>query len=142
MKILSINKMRFTAIEWVLIIVVAFILSAIAIPRFYNPFGEAQQKKIDTLASSLTNAAAENYATCEKHKKCIAITKCSDSTILLTPPLTLAPTGDAILDQYNIAVDLPVEKNGQKATCTLQIKKLGVLYSKTYIVIGAKGFKR
>lgn len=140
MKILGIDKMRFTAIEWVLLLVVVFILSAIAIPRFYNPFGKAQQNKVDGIAASLTNAASTNYETCEKAKKtkkCRTVAKCSDVAKHLNPPLILGNAGESGVDQYNLTIDTPVEKNGLKATCTLQIKKLGVLYSQTYTIIGA-----
>lgn len=44
MNIINIAKMRLTVIEVVLTIIVVFILLAIAIPRFYNPLGEAKQK--------------------------------------------------------------------------------------------------
>ena len=133
----------FTLIELVMVIVILGILSAVAIPRFIDLQGNAQQAAVEGIAGSLATASSINYAGCSAVGNvvtagtCIKVSKCSDVASAVTPALVLGAAGTAITGTYNVAADTAAATNGLEATCTLQIKKSGVTYSKTYIVTGA-----
>ncbi len=135
-------KRGFTMIEVVMIIVILGIIAAVAIPRFFNPVGDAQKETLKNIASSLDSASAKNHSKCtntdklDKINKCIKITKCSDITAIMTPRLILGPTGAAIESTYNLLIDTRVEANGTEATCTLQYLQRGETYTATYNITG------
>jgi MSHA pilin protein MshA len=52
----------FTLIELVMVIVIIGILAAIAIPKFVDLSGEANQAAVNGVAGALSSAAAINYA--------------------------------------------------------------------------------
>lgn len=52
----------FTLIELVMVIVIIGILAAIAIPKFVDLSGEANQAAVNGIAGALASAAAINYA--------------------------------------------------------------------------------
>lgn len=89
------NQQGFTLIELVMIIVILGILAAVAIPRFIDLAGHAQQAAVQGLAGSLASASAMNDAgysavgNVVTAGKCINVAKCSDVSIAVTPPLTL-----------------------------------------------------
>jgi prepilin-type N-terminal cleavage/methylation domain-containing protein len=58
------NRMQrgFTLIELVMVIVIIGILAAIAIPKFVDLSGEANQAAVNGVAGALSSAAAVNYA--------------------------------------------------------------------------------
>ena len=136
------NQRGFTMIEVVMIIVIFGIIAAVAIPRFFNPVGDAQKETLKNIASSLESASAKNYSSCtdkdnmDKENKCIKVTKCSDITVIMTPRLTLGPAGVAIENSYNLVADNAVEANGSESTCTLQYLLRGETYTATYIITG------
>lgn len=143
MKTILNHQQGFTLIELVMVIVILGILAAVAIPRFIDLAGNAQQAAVQGVSGSLSSANAINYAGCSVMDnvitagKCIAITKCSDITTALTPALALGAAGAAITNTYNVLADTAVATNGAEATCTLQYKKSGVTYTSTYTVTGA-----
>lgn len=133
----------FTLIELVMVIVILGILAAVAIPRFIDLQGNAQQAAVDGVAGSLGTASSINYAGCAAvgnvvtAGKCIQVAQCSDVAAAVTPAITLGAAGTAIPDQYNLAANTAAATNGLEATCTLQISKGGTTYTKDYIVTGA-----
>jgi len=143
MKTIRNHQQGFTLIELVMVIVILGILSAIAIPKFIDLSGHAQQAAVQGVAGALASADAINYAGCSvldnvvTAGKCMAITKCSDIRTAITPALVLGTAGASITNTYNLAADTAVATNGTQATCTLQYKKSGVTYTATYTVTGA-----
>ena len=143
MNVKNSTQRGFTLIEVVMIIVILGILAAVAIPRFFNPIESEQTLATKDIANSLDAASAINYASCnatsniDNPSHCIKITQCSDIAAIITPKLTLGPTGGAIESTYNLAVDNTVATNGTEATCILQYLQRGVTYTANYTVTGA-----
>lgn len=137
------GQQGFTLIELVMVIVILGILAAVAIPRFIDLAGNAQQAAVQGVAGSLASASAINYAGCSAMSnvvtagKCIAVGLCSNVATAITPTLTLGAAGAGIANTYNLAADTAVATNGLEATCTLQYLKSGVTYTATYVVTGA-----
>ncbi|HBI21643.1 MAG TPA: prepilin-type cleavage/methylation domain-containing protein [Legionella sp.] len=137
------NQRGFTLIELVMVIVILGILAAVAIPRFIDLAGNAQQAAVQGVAGSLASASAINDSGCSAvgnvvtAGKCIAVGQCSDVAAAITPTLTLGTAGAAIANTYNLAADTAVATNGLEATCTLQYLKDGLTYTATYVVTGA-----
>lgn len=137
------SQQGFTLIELVMVIVILGILAAVAIPRFIDLAGNAQQAAVQGVAGSLGSASPINYAGCSavgnipEVGKCIKVAKCSDVSTAITPTLTLGLAGVGIANTYNLAADTAVGANGVEAACTLQYLKSGVTYTATYVVTGA-----
>ena len=133
----------FTMIELVMVIVILGILAAVAIPRFVDLQGNAQQAAVDGMAGALSAASSVNHAACSAlghtvtANKCTAVTLCSSVAAIVRPALTLGTAGVAVADTYNLAADTAVASNDAEASCTLQYKKSGTDYTATYTVIGA-----
>lgn len=136
------HQQGFTLIELVMVIVILGILSAVAIPKFIDLSGNAQQAAVQGVAGGLASADAINYAGCSVMDnvvtagKCIAVTRCSDIRTAISPALVLGTAGAAIANTYNLAADTVVATNGAQASCTLQYRKSGVTYTATYTVTG------
>jgi len=137
------NQQGFTLIELVMVIVILGILSAVAIPKFIDLAGNAQQAAAQGVAGSLASASAINYAGCSVMDnvvtagKCITVAKCSDIRTGITPALVLGAQGAAITNTYNLFEDKAVATNGTEETCVLQYKKSTVTYTANYVVTGA-----
>jgi prepilin-type N-terminal cleavage/methylation domain-containing protein len=137
------NQQGFTLIELVLVIVILGILAAVAIPRFINLAGNAQQAAVQGMAGGLGSASAINYSGCAAVNNvvtpgtCSQVASCSAVATLLTPALTLGAAGAPIANTYNLAADTAVATNGAEATCTLQYLRGGVSYTATYTATGA-----
>ena len=138
------NKQQgFTLIELVMVIVILGILAAVAIPKFIDLQGNAQQAAVAGVAGSLATASSINYAGCAAvgqiatAGKCIVVNSCADVAAAITPALVLGTAGAAIANTYNLAADTAAATNGLEATCTLQISKGGTTYTSNYIVTGA-----
>ena len=137
------SQKGFTLIELVMVIVILGILAAVAIPRFIDLSGNAQQATIDGLAGAYGTAASNNYAACSAVSnvptagKCVTIAKCSDVSGIVQGGVTLRAAGAATTGTYNLAADTAVATNGTQGTCTLQIITNGATYTANFTVIGA-----
>ena len=74
----------FTLIELVMVIVIIGILAAIAIPKFVDLSGEANQAAVNGVAGALSSAAAINYAARKAgNTNGVALANCSGAAALL-----------------------------------------------------------
>ncbi|MDO9031474.1 MAG: prepilin-type N-terminal cleavage/methylation domain-containing protein [Hydrogenophaga sp.] len=69
----------FTLIELVMVIVIIGVLSAVALPKFINLQGDAQQAAVDGVAGALSSASAVNYAARKVNTAdTVAVADCDD----------------------------------------------------------------
>lgn len=72
----------FTLIELVMVIVILGILAAVAIPRFVNFQGEANQAAVDGVAGALASGSAINFAAVAANRAGFAaITTCGGAVV-------------------------------------------------------------
>ena len=106
------NRMQrgFTLIELVMVIVIVGILAAIAIPKFVDMSGEANQAAVNGVAGALSSAAAINYAARKAgNSNGVALANCSGVAAMLQ--------GGALPSGYSItAAAITAEDT---AACTL-----------------------
>jgi MSHA pilin protein MshA len=116
-------------IELVMVIVILGVLAAVAIPKFVDLKGDAQQAAVNGVAGALSSAAAINYAAKSANSaKGISIAKCSDVTGALQP--SGWPTG------YGInGTDTSVSAGSSTSACTVQ-NTTGTVYTASFTVIG------
>ena len=89
------NQSGFTLIELVMVIVIIGILAAVAIPKFIDLSGEANQAAVNGVAGALSSASATNYAARKAGSAASAtVTNCTDAGALLQGGAL--PTGYAI----------------------------------------------
>lgn len=133
----------FTMIELIMVMMILGILAIVVVPRFIELQANTQQAAVDGMANSLLSANMKNQAACSSNDrvagdaKCMKVSKCSDLAVLVKPVLNLGAAGDAIADQYNLAVDKAVLTNGLEVICTLQYRKRGTAYTSTFMATGA-----
>lgn len=104
----------FTLIELVMVIVIIGVLSAVALPRFINLQGDAQQAAVNGVAGALSSASAINYASRKANvSHGSAVANCTD--VAATLQGGVLPTGGYVITAGAIAAD------ATKADCELTL---------------------
>lgn len=111
----------FTLIELVIVIAIIGILSAVAIPRFIDLSGKAQQAATDAIAGALAAANASNYAARKLDNTLAgtaAVANCTDVSNLLQSglPAGYVITGGAVAAEANVTCTLTHTTSGTTAT--------------------------
>lgn len=118
----------FTLIELVMVIVILGVLAAVALPKFIDLKGDAQQASLQGVAGALASASAINYAGCSvagqavTTGKCAQVVKCSDVGALLQPAITLGTTCSTTvpyLSADTAVTGTGTARNGVSQSCTL-----------------------
>lgn len=116
---MSKQQIGFTLIELVIIIIILGILSAIAIPRYVDLRGKAQDAALKGVQAAMASAMSVNYSGCAavRHDsvtyptKCRPIDNCDDIGSIMTDL--------AIPDGYTVdplAIGAPTDPNGTRQT--------------------------
>lgn len=100
----------FTLIELIIVIVILGILAAVALPKFVDLSGEAQQAAVQGIAGSISSGASINYAARKLDgAKGVEVKDCNDGADVLDGGL---PTG------YTITA-AAVAEGATKSDCVL-----------------------
>ena len=125
----------FTLIELVMVIVILGVLAAVAIPKFVDLKGDAQQASMTGVAGAAASASAINYAGCaistaaSAPNKCKVVNDCDD--------IKEALSGAAWPSGYSATTGTASTTNGTVMTCTLALAGYTPSPAVTFEVIAA-----
>lgn len=112
----------FTLIELVMVIVIIGILAAIAIPKFVDLSGEANQGAVNGVAGALSSASAINYSAKKAgNASGVTVTDCTDFAALLQGgalPSGYAITSAGVTVNLTTACTVTHTASGKTATFT------------------------
>jgi len=130
----------FTLIELVMVIVILGVLAAVALPKFVDLKGDAQQAAMSGVAGAAASGAAINYAGCAVTNnvvtagKCAAVNTCASAAALLTG--SVFPTGYSAAATTSELAAAPAS-NGLNNSCTLSLTGYTPSPVVTFTLIGA-----
>lgn len=130
----------FTLIELVMVIVILGVLAAVALPKFVDLKGDAQQAAMSGVAGAAASASAINYSGCSIKNnvvtagKCAAVNTCASVGALLS--------GGAFPTGYSAAATgtelaAAAASNGASNGCTLSLSGYTPSPAVTFTIIGA-----
>ena len=143
------NQTGFTMIEMLAVMIILGILAVVVLPKFADLRGDAYLSAVSGMAGAFGTAASVNDSSCTATNHvvtvgaAIKVSKCSDLSPLIKPPVTLTTASGAgcnTANSYCLAADNAVPTNGSQQSCTLRYMPGAVgttAYSATYVVIGA-----
>ena len=133
----------FTLIELVMVIVILGVLAAVALPKFVDLKGDAQQASMNGVAGAAASASAINYAGCSISTAASSAAKCKivntcDSTSATS--IKQALSGVAFPSGYTTAITSTSANsavNGTIMNCTLTLAGYTASPAVTFDVIAA-----
>lgn len=129
----------FTLIELVMVIVILGVLAAVALPKFVDLKGDAQQAAMTGVAGAAASASAINYAGCSiataaaQPNKCKVVNSCDSIKQAMSGGVW--PNGYTAAAATELAA--AVASNGITNTCTLTLAGYTPSTTVTFEVIGA-----
>lgn len=124
----------FTLIELVMVIVILGVLAAVAIPKFVDLKGDAQQAAMTGVAGAAASASAINYAGCAISTAASAPTKCK--VVNSCDSIKQALSGSDWPSGYS-TTGAGSTTNGAVTTCTLALAGYAPSPAVTFDVIAA-----
>ena len=130
----------FTLIELVMVIVILGVLAAVALPKFVDLKGDAQQAAMSGVAGAAASGSAINYAGCAVTSnavtvgKCAAVNTCASISALLTDGVFPAGYSAAATTSELAAA---AASNGLNNSCTLSLAGYTPTTPVTFTLIGA-----
>lgn len=124
----------FTLIELVMVIVILGVLAAVAIPKFVDLKGDAQQAAMTGVAGAAASASAINYGGCSISTAASAPAKCK--VVSTCDSIKQAMSGATWPANYSVA-GTGSAVNGTTMTCTLTLAGFTPGTAVTFDVIAA-----
>ena len=129
----------FTLIELVMVIVILGVLAAVAIPKFVDLKGDAQQAAMSGVAGAAGSASAINYSGCSIKSNVVTAGKCAK--VFTCASVGALLSGGAFPAGYSASTTTELTgvlaDNGVSKTCTLALTGYTPSPAVTFELIGA-----